>query len=87
MELKHINSNWKIVLEGKPNPMEFFSQIFWKWVKKWIQYITFSRRLYNCPQNKKFYNFHITYPIGMNQSFYVDQNIFYQKKKVLNSLF
>jgi len=89
MELKHTNSNGEIVLDSKLNPMELlFLKNCEKLISKTksIQYITFSRRCYDCIENKMIYNFHITNPNDMNQNFYVNKNMIL-KKQILKFLF
>jgi len=62
MELKYTYPNSEIVLASTLNLVEFFLRIVKTVsINKSIM-LFFSRICYDCPQNKMFYNFHITNP-------------------------
>jgi len=51
-------------------------------IQKWILQVIFSRRCSTCPRNKIVYNFLITNPNGMNQSFTCRQKYNLWRKKI-----
>jgi len=72
MELNTLFSKSEIVLASIQNIGKLvFNKNCENWVKKQIQSVIFSKSFYNCLQNKKLHNFHITNPNGMKSKLFI----------------